>query len=204
MTAATLRFVRLTGATGSGKTALLRRLVILGAQALDLEALAGHRGSIFGAMAGINQPTPAQWLERISRYLDACDSARPIWVEDKGSFLGRLTIPEPLQQQLQSADVVEVRSSMDLRIAHLASEYVSGSTNELLKALKKLRSRLPPGDGERAVALLARGQVDEAIRLVLPYYDAAYAVRGKERVLGTVDFSPVTLGACAQHLVGIP
>ena len=116
-----IRFVRLGGATGSGKTALLRRMVLLGAQALDLEALAGHRGSIFGAMAGITQPTPVQWLKRISQFLDACDPARPIWVEDKGSFLGRLTIPEPLQQQLRSAEVIEVRSSLDLRTAHLAS-----------------------------------------------------------------------------------
>lgn len=125
-------------------------------------------------------------------------------MEDKGSFLGRLTIPEPLLRQLQPADVVKVRCSLDLRVANLASEYASASPKELLKALKKLRHRLPPGDGERAGAMLSRGQIEEAIRIVLPYYDAAYAVRGKERLLRTVDVSPATLGACAEQLLEIP
>ena len=42
----------LCGRTGSGKTRLLQALAAQGAQMLDLEGLAGHRGSVLGAVPG--------------------------------------------------------------------------------------------------------------------------------------------------------
>ena len=52
----TLRLIVLTGPTGSGKTRLLDALAQAGAQTLDLEALAAHRGSLLGAWPGMAQP----------------------------------------------------------------------------------------------------------------------------------------------------
>src|SRR5690606_23181877 len=47
----------LVGATGSAKTRVLQELRRLGAQVLDLEHCARHKGSLLGALPGVPQPS---------------------------------------------------------------------------------------------------------------------------------------------------
>ena len=75
-----LRLVLIEGRTGSGKTEVLQRLPTLGVQVLDLEALAGHRGSVFGGL-GAPQPSQKMFESRLLGALEALDPARPIVVE---------------------------------------------------------------------------------------------------------------------------
>ena len=76
----------LSGLCGSGKTGILRELQRLGAEVLDLEALARHRGSAFGARTGHQQPTGHEFCAAISRCWTVC-GAGPLWIEDEGPGL---------------------------------------------------------------------------------------------------------------------
>lgn len=178
-------------------------MILLGAQALDLEALAGHRGSAFGAMSGVAQPTESQWLDRISLSLHASDPKRPIWVEEKGARIGCLAVPDLLRERMRFAEVVEVRSPLAARVARLASEYFAAQPDDLLKPLDRLRHRLPDSEFQRARAFVVHGRLEEAIRLVLPYYDNSYVPIEPSRVLRTVELESARLDSQAKELLAL-
>jgi tRNA 2-selenouridine synthase len=182
----------LTGLTGSGKTELLRRLrgVTTDLAVLDLEALARHRGSSFGA---IDQPQPAQPTfehELTSGLL--LHRARVVVVEDESRFVGRRVLPPPLLEAMQRAPVALLETSLEERVARVFAEYVRtpalrqsvpAARAALDAATARLRRRLG-GPRSRAVhAALAVAELDwfdpaahrEWIGLLLEhYYDRLY------------------------------
>ena len=85
--------VLLDGVTGVGKTELLGELAATGVQTLDLEALASHRGSLFGAVPGAPQPPQKLFESRLHAALAAFDFARPVLVEAESSKVGELGLP---------------------------------------------------------------------------------------------------------------
>jgi tRNA 2-selenouridine synthase len=88
-----LRFVVIDGQTGCGKTEVLGRLAALGAQVLDLEGLAVHRGSLFGALPGQPQPSQKGFESRLLGELEMFDPGRPVFVEAESSKVGERMIP---------------------------------------------------------------------------------------------------------------
>ena len=95
-----MRFIVLTGLPGVGKTAMLERLAAAGEQVIDLEALAGHRGSSFGRVGLTStEPTKREFDALVSRALAACDPARPVWLEDEGPHIGRLWLPDEIVER---------------------------------------------------------------------------------------------------------
>ena len=120
---ARFRYVVLIGHTGSGKTRLLQALHAAGAQTLDLEGLAAHRGSLLGALPG--QPQPSQkgfdsaLVDTISRF----DPAKPVFVEAEGRRIGAITVPDALLDSLHAASCVEVKAQREDRIAFLLQDY---------------------------------------------------------------------------------
>ena len=93
----------LDGNTGTAKTALLQRLREAGHQVLDLEALAGHRGSLLGATAA-EQPAQKGFEAALALALHRLDPARPVLVEAESSKIGRITLPPALWQAMLAAD----------------------------------------------------------------------------------------------------
>src|SRR4051812_21437901 len=88
--------VLLDGSTGTGKTEVLARLAGEGVQALDLEDLAQHRGSLFGALPGRPQPSQKLFESRLLAALEALDPTRPVVVEAESSKIGELIVPPAL------------------------------------------------------------------------------------------------------------
>lgn len=113
------------GATGSGKTRLLHFLAQQGAQVLDLEALACHKGSIFGGLA--HQPQPSQkWFD--SQLIDVLrhfDPKQPIFVEAESKKIGQIHLPESLIEAIRRAPVWEIRLPMAERITYLLEDYAN-------------------------------------------------------------------------------
>lgn len=175
-----LTFRVLTGATGSGKTRLLRALAARGAQVLDLEALANHRGSVLGTVG----PQPAQkWFD--SQLLDAIarfDPARPVWVEGESNRIGDVYLPRALWDRLQAAEVWELRVPLADRVQHLLSEYEALRADpEALKAkLLPFARRHGPRQIDAWCAAIDAGDWEPFVASLLEvHYDPAYTASAK-------------------------
>ncbi len=110
------------GNTGSAKTAILGRLAALGHQVIDLEGLARHRGSLFGAMEG-GQPSQKAFEGRLALALEALDPARPVLVEAESSRIGEITVPKMMWQALCAAPRIRLDVPVTARAAYSARDY---------------------------------------------------------------------------------
>ena len=191
------RFVLLDGLTGTGKTALLHVLEALGLQVLDLEGLAGHRGSLLGAMPG-GQPAQKGFETALAARLAALDPGRPVLAEAESSKVGDLSLPPSLWAAMRAAPRIEVLARPEARARHLAQAY--GDVAADPEALEPLLRQLVPLRGhatvDRWLALRREGRlVDLASALMADHYDPAY-LRSRARhpvpVLLTVEAGALT------------
>jgi len=113
----------LCGLTGSGKSRLLSHLETLGAQVLDLERLAVHRGSVLGNLPGQPQPAQKMFESRIWNALRSFDPLKPVFVESESKRIGTLQVPDRLLDAMRDARCVKVEASRALRVALLKEEY---------------------------------------------------------------------------------
>jgi tRNA 2-selenouridine synthase len=172
-----LKLILLDGPTGCGKTALLGHLAAQGIQTLDLEALANHRGSLFGAMPG-GQPAQKLFESRLFAAIAALDPARPVVVEAESSKVGARVLPKMLWAAMLAAPVIEIESSLDARVAHTLSQYadIAAAPGALDRAL----SRLPRHHAKATVTEWRRMALEGDLRrlaaeLMVEHYDPAYA-----------------------------
>lgn len=111
------------GTTGSGKTRLLQALAALGAQVLDLEALANHRSSVLGLIPGTPQPSQKAYDSLIWAALKSFDPARPVYIESESKKVGNVAIPEGLVTAMRAAPCLQLDLSEDERVELLLEDY---------------------------------------------------------------------------------
>jgi tRNA 2-selenouridine synthase len=141
---AALSFRVLCGRTGSAKSRLLQALAAQGAQVLDLEALACHKGSVLGLAPGDVQPTQKAFETAVWHALRQLDPQRAVWAESESRTIGRLRVPEALLQRLRAAPCVQVEMDTPARVTFLLQDYgyfVQDTTSfcERLATLSELR-----------------------------------------------------------------
>jgi tRNA 2-selenouridine synthase len=172
-----LDFVLLDGQTGSAKTELLGLLAARDFQTLDLEGLAEHRGSLFGALKGRPQPSQKLFESRLLAGLDALDPARLVVAEAESSKIGERIVPPALWSRLCEAPRIEVTAERADRARYLVDAYrdIIADRPALEEAFRRLpvhpsRKRL---EGWRALA--DAGQFAELAAAVMElHYDPAY------------------------------
>ena len=118
-----LQIRAVVGATGSAKTRILHALAAQGAQVLDLEHLARHKGSLLGSLPGVSQPSQKHFETQIWSALQAMDLARPVYLEGESARIGRLSVPPLLVQQLRHAPCIEIEAPTEERLAYLLRDY---------------------------------------------------------------------------------
>ena len=170
-------FEVVSGLTGSGKSRLLGALAESGAQVLDLERLARHRGSLLGDIPGDPQPYQKAFESALYADLARFDPARPVFVESESRRIGRLQLPEVLLETMRASPVLRLDASRTLRVAMLEADYahLAGSGAALqaqLAPLEKLH-------GKRTIARWAQwaaeGATTElATELLELHYDPSY------------------------------
>lgn len=164
----------LSGKTGSGKTYLLKELSDLGEQTIDLEGLAHHRGSSFGAIGMPPQPSQEQFENNLFEIMRNLNPHRPVWIEDESRTIGSKVIPEGLWNQMVNAKHVLVEKSFDDRLSQIMVDYGGFDKEELIPAMQRIGKRLGPQHVKVAIEHLENGNVLEAFRMALVYYDKAY------------------------------
>jgi len=165
------------GSTGSGKSRLLQVLRTQGAQVLDLEELANHRGSVLGLVPGSEQPSQKAFDSRIWDALRRFDPARPVFVESESKKVGNLRVPEGLIGRMRAAPCIWLDLPLAERVALLTSDYefFVRDTNAFCGRLDALRVKRG-NDVVDAWQEVARGgrtaEVVEA--LLVRHYDPIY------------------------------
>ncbi len=199
------------GRTGSGKSRLLQSLREAGAQVLDLEALACHRGSVLGPLPGVPQPSQKAFETRVWQALRGFDAARPVFIEGESRTIGRLRVPEALLERLRAAPVLHIEMPLPARVTLLLGDYAhfvadAGSFCERLAALRELRGAEVVA---RWQATARAGGFAEVVReLLTEHYDPIYlrsiqrnfAAFDQAQTLALNDGDAATLAAAAQTL----
>ncbi len=171
-----LRFVVLDGNTGTGKTALIHRLASRGAQGLDLEGLANHRGSLFGHRPG-GQPSQKTFESALAEALRPFDPAKPVLVEAESSKIGRLIIPPVIWRAMETAPRLVVTAPLNARAAFLARVYrdITEDEDRLAERIKALGAYQSHETIWRWLDLArARDHETLAAELMAEHYDPRY------------------------------
>jgi tRNA 2-selenouridine synthase len=162
------------GCTGSGKSEILRALQQRGEQIIDLEALANHKGSVFGGLMMPAQPTTEQFQNDLFEALMTLDRSRRIWVEDESISVGKIVLPVALWGQMLTAPVFEIDVDKAVRIERLVREYGPADKEEFLEAMKRITKKLGGQHFIAAKEKLFQDDMAGTIDILLTYYDKAY------------------------------
>jgi tRNA 2-selenouridine synthase len=165
------------GATGSGKSRLIEAFARVGAQALDLERLAAHRGSLLGELPGAPQPTQKAFETALWVALSGFDPARPVFVEAESRKVGELRVPAALIHRMRRSPCLRLEADMPVRVDLLMDDYAHfvGDPGALVA---KLECLAPLHGSERVQAwkaLVGAGRWRELVADLLgSHYDPAY------------------------------
>ena len=164
----------LSGYTGSGKTEILLELKKRGRQVVDLEGLAHHRGSAFGALGQSPQPSTEHFENLLFAELQKTDKTQPLWVEDESASIGKVQITPAFFAQMKQARTIQVLVSQPMRVQRLLKEYGCFERALLSESIKKVEKRLGYDKCKQALELCAAGELAPVAQLLLDYYDKAY------------------------------
>ena len=193
----------LGGMTGTCKTDILVALAQKGAQVLDLEDLANHRGSSYGGIGLPPQPSNEQFENLIAVQWEEFNPERPVWIEAESKRIGTCRIPEALFQQMEQAAVIEIHRPRSERLAALMQVYGVMERADLIAATERIRKRLGGLRTQQAVELLQQGQITAAFDIVLDYYDKTYTydLQRRKLIIQPVDVTGLSAPVAAQALL---
>lgn len=195
------RLIIIGGKTGTGKTKILHALRDAGEQIIDLEALAHHKGSAFGAIGELAQPSFEQFSNNLYAAFAECQPQRIIWLESESKAIGKLQIPAEFWRHMCAAPMIEVQTSLEQRILHLLEIYAGFPREALADAFRKLTKRLGSQQVNAAIAALEADDYPAAARIALAYYDKAYTHsllsmnHGQYHALLSEQFNPAAIAA---------
>jgi len=171
------RFRVVCGATGSGKSRLLEVLAARGAQVVDLERLACHRGSLLGDLPGEPQPSQKMFDGLVWSALKRLDPARPVFVEAESKKIGQLQVPATLLERMREGVCLRLEAPLPERVRFLIGEYrhFLEKPAALKERLQCLTSRYGRAVVGRWLAQTDSGAWDELVAdLLVTHYDPSY------------------------------
>jgi tRNA 2-selenouridine synthase len=170
-------FVVVCGLTGSGKSRLLNALDSAGAQILDLEGLAHHRGSLLGDLPDAAQPSQKWFESRIVAALDGLEAHRPVFVESESRRIGALQLPDGLLSGMHRGRRLTLVTPQSLRIDLLKQDYAHffADRDRFRQRLNQLTAMHGKEVIARWEALAEAGKWDALVgELLEGHYDPTY------------------------------
>ena len=164
------------GMTGTGKTTFINGLDHRKWTVIDLEGLACHRGSAFGAVGLEQQPSQKRFDTLLWDAFRRAPTDRPVVLEGESLRIGTLSLPGRLYEVMSEGVLVWCTASVETRVRRLSVEYAREEYREamaaaLLRIKKKLGGPRFADLSEKLVGWdvegLGRGLIEE-------YYDRLY------------------------------
>lgn len=164
------KFITLGGNTGCGKSELIRALQ----PSIDIEAMANHFGSTFGAVNGA-QPSQKEFQNRIAEALMAIDKESWIFVEGESKKLGRVVQPDLLYKRIHANIRIEITAPLEQRVERILKDYINIDEKFFLTCMEYISPYIKKDAKEEALKSFAREDLEKVAQILLvEYYDKVY------------------------------
>jgi tRNA 2-selenouridine synthase len=168
------KLILLGGNTGSGKTDVLKQLAVSEFQVVDLEGLANHKGSAFGAINEQKQNPQQVFENTLFQAFKMMNEERPVLLEDESQSIGYNKIPHGLWLQMKKSTIVKLNIPFEVRVQKLVDDYTTVDINALKACVVKISQQLGTLNTKLCLQHLDEGHLADVARLSLLYYDKAY------------------------------
>ncbi len=165
------------GYTGSGKTVILSELKNNNEAVIDLEGIAGHRGSAFGRIGLPEQTTVEMFENNLATTLSNVEKEHPnknIWIEDESQRIGAVSIPHMLWKNMRLSLVYFVDIPFEKRVSYLLETYGKMDKLELCEAIKRIQKKLGGLETKTAIEYIGNDEMYKCFEILLKYYDKLY------------------------------
>ena len=211
------------GYTGSGKTLVLQELKRTGRAVVDLEQLANHKGSAFGALGEQPQPTQEMFENLLAHELseannklfnnviskmedDTYRTNNSIYIEDESQRIGLLNIPAALWDQMRNSPISFFDIPFEERLNYLTEAYGKFDKEKLVNGVIRIQKRLGGLETKNAINFLLENNHKECFRILLMYYDKWYnkGLHNRERlpeILHKISCYSVDIKAMTHTLI---
>lgn len=160
----------LNGYTGCGKTVLLNRLADEGYPAIDLEDLAGHRGSIFGQI-GREPNNQKKFDSLLVHEIQKVQDNSFVYIEGESKRIGKVLIPSFLFDKKEHGTHVFIHMPLAQRVKNILDDYNPwGDGDKFLEAFNLIKRRIHMPIAKEIEEKLGAGQFEEVVALLLEYY----------------------------------
>lgn len=167
-------YIVLGGKTGSGKSEILHLLAQHGHPIVDLEAIAHHKGSAFGALGQDEQFTQEHFENHLGNALRRLPNDRSVWIEDESRFVGKNKIPDTVYEHMQHSPKVFIDRSKEERIGRILIEYGQFDPEILAEKTASIAKRMGHEQSQQAISFLREGLMHQWVGMLLDYYDKGY------------------------------
>ncbi len=170
-------FKILGGYTGSGKTIVLSALKQKGESVVDLEGLAGHKGSAFGNIGLPKQPSQELFENKLAVEIlktNIHHPGKPIWLEDESQRIGTVNIPQVMWNHIRTCSVYFLEIPFDARLDYLVATYGTLDKTQLGEAIERIQKRLGGLETKTALQYLNEDNLTDCFSILLKYYDKQY------------------------------
>jgi len=200
------QFMIIGGCTGSGKSEVIRALAKHGEQVIDLEALAHHKGSAFGALMQPPQPTTEQFQNNLFEDILKLDISKRIWIEDESIAIGKIFLPNDLWNTMSQSPVVEMVVSKEVRIQRLVDEYGGADRGDFLACMQRITKKLGGQNLNAASEMLKQSNMHAVMDILLTYYDKAYnegLKRKQSRIVDRIAWNGANVAEYVKELTRV-
>jgi len=190
------------GTTGSGKSRLLQTLADRGAQTLDLERLAAHRGSVLGNLPSQAQPSQKKFESCIWQTLRHFDAALPVFVESESKKVGKLRVPDAIMEAMRQSPCISLSLPTEQRVQLLMEDYVHfvQDTDNLNRQLDCLQSLHGKEKIQEWKQMASAGKIHQLVRELLEkHYDPAYLRSINKNFLLSAGALPIDQAGISQQ-----